>query len=106
MGEVRHLYIESLKWRNRGNAHQARGRINLDNAEVHSAELIANFETNGGFKDISGDFYLEVNDLQVNNWLQPLVADIKWLMQSPWHGSEAHSATRLLLYHVWLYLIC
>jgi len=68
-GNKRTLDIEQLKWRNRGQNHKLEGSVSIVGSHINSLAVKANFEDNGSIKDISGDFYLQANNIRVGPWL-------------------------------------
>ncbi|WED23322.1 TIGR02099 family protein [Vibrio sp. JC009] len=68
-GDIRQIDIESLKWRNREKRHQLDGVVSISDTHINSLAVIADFEDHGSFLDISGDFYIQSENLQVKPWL-------------------------------------
>ena len=68
-GSPRELAISNLSWQNVGNRHIADGEVSLAHSNINSAIVRANFQDNGSFQDISGEFYLSAQNILITPWL-------------------------------------
>lgn len=68
-GTERDLEISKLSWHNNGNQHLADGEVSLVNAQLNSAKVKANFVDHGSLLDVSGEFYVSVQNVLVTPWL-------------------------------------
>lgn len=68
-GEPHLLSIEKLKWQNRDNKHRAEGRVSIVGTGVNSLHVGADFIDHGSFNDLSGQFYLQANQIELGPWL-------------------------------------
>ncbi|CAM3719866.1 hypothetical protein VA7868_01868 [Vibrio aerogenes CECT 7868] len=68
-GEVRQLNIERLKWRNDDHRHQARGIVSIANTGINSLSVSADFRDFDSFRDISGQFYLSSDNIEIGSWI-------------------------------------
>ncbi|WP_443083716.1 YhdP family protein [Vibrio sp. VB16] len=76
-GNQRALDIEQLKWRNRGSNHKLEGSISVVGSQINSLAVKADFKDNGSVRDLSGDFYLQANNIRVTPWLTS-----EWIKQT------------------------
>ncbi len=68
-GEIKQLHIKQLMWRNQGDLHQIQGTIDTSSAELRAMKVIANFTSQHGFRDMTGEFFLDIHSLQLAPWL-------------------------------------
>jgi uncharacterized protein (TIGR02099 family) len=68
-GEPHLLSIETLKWQNRDQQHRAEGRVSIVGTGVNSLHVGAEFIDHGSFNDLSGQFYLQANEIELGPWL-------------------------------------
>ncbi len=68
-GEVHTLAIEKLKWQNIGENHRAEGLVSIVGTGVNSLHVGANFQDFGSLTDLSGQFYLQANQIELGPWL-------------------------------------
>jgi uncharacterized protein (TIGR02099 family) len=68
-GEMHVLAIEKLKWQNLADRHRAEGRVSIVGTGVNSLHVDAEFSDNGSFRDLSGQFYLQANQIELGPWL-------------------------------------
>ncbi len=68
-GADRELDIANLLWQNKGRRHFADGEISLANSNINSAQVKANFVDHGSLNDVSGEFYLSIQNVLVTPWL-------------------------------------
>ncbi|SHO55608.1 YhdP family protein [Vibrio quintilis] len=68
-GEIRQLNIERLKWRNDDHRHQARGVVSIANTGINSLSVSADFKDFDSFRDISGQFYLGSDNIEIGSWI-------------------------------------
>lgn len=76
-GNTRIIDIEQLKWRNRGKSHKLEGSVSIANSQINSLAVKADFVDNSSIRDISGDFYLQADNIVVTSWLPP-----EWVEQT------------------------
>ena len=68
-GEVRELELDNLKWENDGNYHLAEGLVSIAGTTINSLSVSANFEDHGSLVDISGDFFVQAENIRIGQWL-------------------------------------
>ncbi|WP_194438410.1 YhdP family protein [Vibrio fluminensis] len=68
-GAERRLEIAQLKWNNQGRHHTAEGEITIPDAKLNSLDVKANFVDHGSLVDVSGEFYLSVENVLITPWL-------------------------------------
>lgn len=68
-GEERQLDIENLQWRNQKARHLAQGTISIADANLNSLEVRADFIDKGSLSNVSGDFYVAVDQMSLSPWL-------------------------------------
>jgi uncharacterized protein (TIGR02099 family) len=74
-GSDQQIQIEQVKWRNSGDRHQVQGMLSTSEVDARSVSIIADFESQQGVRDMTGDFYLSFHSLQLAHLLSPYVAD-------------------------------
>ena len=68
-GSTRELDISQLFWQNSGQNHIADGEISIVDTNLNSAQVKADFVDHGSLADVSGEFYLAVDNVLVTPWL-------------------------------------
>ncbi|GLT17126.1 DUF3971 domain-containing protein [Vibrio zhanjiangensis] len=68
-GSVRDLDISQLFWQNKGRRHIADGEVSITGTNLNSAKVKANFVDHGSLAEVSGEFYLAVDNVLVTPWL-------------------------------------
>lgn len=68
-GEHRRLDIERLRWRNQGAHHLAEGVVSIAGIELNALQVSANFVDHGSLLDVSGEFYVNAQDVTARQWL-------------------------------------
>ncbi|MDN3608279.1 YhdP family protein [Vibrio ostreicida] len=68
-GVIRELDIAKLFWKNQGNRHFADGEVSIADSNLNSAKVKANFVDHGSLAQVSGEFYLAVDNVLVTPWL-------------------------------------
>ncbi len=68
-GRERELAIDKLRWRNQGKRHLADGIVSVVDSNLNSLSVSAQFTDYGSVADVSGDFYLSADNVQVGPWL-------------------------------------
>ncbi len=68
------LNIDEVKWRNDGDRHRIQGTLTTSEVEARGVELIADFYSQKGVRDMSGDFYLNINAVQLSHLLSPYLS--------------------------------
>ncbi|WP_345772822.1 YhdP family protein [Vibrio sp. Isolate23] len=68
-GSKRELEIVKLFWQNKGRRHIADGEISIAHSNLNSAQVKANFVDHGSLAEVSGEFYLAVDNVLVTPWL-------------------------------------
>lgn len=68
-GDIHVLAVEKLKWKNTANQHFAEGRVSIVGTGVNSLHVGAEFTDHGSFRDLSGQFYFQANDVELGPWL-------------------------------------
>ncbi len=72
-GAPRELDIKRLQWQNNGRHHLADGEVSLAHTNLNSAEVKADFIDHGSLKEVSGEFYLSVQNVLVTPWLTTFI---------------------------------
>ncbi|MBG0760464.1 TIGR02099 family protein [Vibrio cidicii] len=68
-GENRRLDIEKLRWRNQGAHHLAEGVVSIAGTNLNALLVTANFVDHGSLLDVSGEFYVNAEEISVTPWL-------------------------------------
>ncbi|WFB48498.1 YhdP family protein [Vibrio coralliilyticus] len=68
-GSIRELEIAKLFWQNKGQRHIADGEVSIAHSNLNSAQVKANFVDHGSLAEVSGEFYLAVDNVLVTPWL-------------------------------------
>ena len=68
-GSIRELEIAKLFWQNQGQRHIADGEVSIAHSNLNSAQVKANFVDHGSLAEVSGEFYLAVDNVLVTPWL-------------------------------------
>ncbi len=68
-GKHRTLDIEKLKWRNQANHHKVEGIVGIVDSHINNLALKADFIDHGSFSDLSGDFYVQADNIEITPWL-------------------------------------
>ncbi len=68
-GKQRTLGIERLKWQNQANEHKIEGLVSMVDRNINSLIVKADFIDNGSVRDLSGDFYLKADNVDIAPWL-------------------------------------
>ena len=68
-GSVRELDISQLFWQNKGQHHIADGEVSIADTNLNSAQVKANFVDHGSLAEVSGEFYLAVDNVLITPWL-------------------------------------
>ncbi|MGX9419425.1 YhdP family protein [Vibrio sp. WJH972] len=68
-GETHVLAVEKLRWKNKGKKHFTEGRVSIVGTGVNSLHVGAEFYDHGSFTDLSGQFYLQANKIELGPWL-------------------------------------
>lgn len=68
-GELHTLQVEKLKWHNLDSQHRAEGRVSILGTGVNSLHVGADFVDHGSLLDLSGQFYLQANQIELGPWL-------------------------------------
>lgn len=68
-GNARQLDIAKLRWKNDGNHHIAEGEVSFADSGVNSAQVQAEFVDFGSLKDVTGEFYISVQNVRITPWL-------------------------------------
>nr|WP_284676500.1 YhdP family protein [Vibrio sinus] len=68
-GGTRELNINSLKWANHGSKHRFQGLVSVASTQINSLHVNANFVDHGSLSNVSGEFYVAANNIQVAPWL-------------------------------------
>lgn len=66
---ARTLDIQSLQWRNEGRRHLAEGSISIADVNLNELEVQADFIDKGSLTDVTGEFYVAVEQLSVDTWI-------------------------------------
>lgn len=74
-GEHRELLIDHLKWQNEDQQHRVEGIVSVANTGFNSLGIKARFEDYDSFKDLSGDFYVSAEKVNVGSWLTKYLKD-------------------------------
>jgi uncharacterized protein (TIGR02099 family) len=74
-GSDQQVQIEQVKWRNTGDRHQVQGILSTSEVDARSVEVLADFESQHGLRDMTGDFYLSLHSLQLDHLIAPYVAE-------------------------------
>jgi uncharacterized protein (TIGR02099 family) len=74
-GSEKIVQLEELKWQNRGQKHSLDGTVSVVGSHINSLGVKANFIDHGSIKDISGDFYVQAQNVAVaplltSNWIE------------------------------------
>ncbi|MCG9584462.1 TIGR02099 family protein [Vibrio tubiashii] len=72
-GTNRELDIKKLRWQNNGRHHLADGEVSLAHSNLNSAQVKANFIDHGSLKEVSGEFYLSVQNVLITPWLTKFI---------------------------------
>lgn len=64
-GSIRELEIAKLFWQNQGQRHIADGEVSIAHSNLNSAQVKANFVDHGSLAEVSGEFYLAVDNVLV-----------------------------------------
>lgn len=74
-GDIRHLVIEQLRWTNAGNRRHGTGRFRISDVSHNSFNFV--LDTRGGsFLDMSGELFVEANELDFSSWLESVITDV------------------------------
>ncbi len=68
-GENRRLDIDRLRWRNQGAHHLAEGVVSVAGTNLNALLVSANFVDHGSLLDVSGEFYVNAEEIAVTQWL-------------------------------------
>ncbi|KJY92113.1 membrane protein [Vibrio neptunius] len=68
-GSKRELDIAKLFWQNKGRRHIADGEVSIAHSNLNSVQVKANFIDHGSLAEVSGEFYLAVDNVLVTPWL-------------------------------------
>lgn len=68
-GNARQLDIAKLRWKNDGIHHIADGEVSFADSGVNSALVQAEFVDFGSLKDVTGEFYISVQNARITPWL-------------------------------------
>lgn len=66
---TRTLDIENLQWRNEGRRHLAQGSIFIEDVNLNELEIRADFVDKGSLLDVTGNFYLSIDQLSIDTWI-------------------------------------
>ncbi|EGQ8079244.1 TIGR02099 family protein [Vibrio vulnificus] len=68
-GENRRLDIDRLRWRNQGSHHLAEGVVSVAGTNLNALLVSANFVDHGSLLDVSGEFYVNAEEIAIRQWL-------------------------------------
>ena len=68
-GSIRELEISQLFWQNKGRRHIADGEVSIADTNLNSAQVKADFVDHGSLAEVSGEFYLAVDNILITPWL-------------------------------------